>query len=79
MSRTAKLSLISLVLACMLMPLVLIVARFIQVRLAMRDPLQRSIQIGGIASGVGTTEVITVFLLLFACSFLLCRRLLARD
>lgn len=79
MSRIAKLSLISLILACVLMPLGLILARFVQIRWQMRDPLQRSIHVGGIASGVGTVEVIAVFLLLFAFSFLLSHRLLSRD
>jgi hypothetical protein len=76
MSRFLKLSLISFVLACMLMPLVAVVERFVRVRLEMRDPVARSIHVAGIASGIGAIEVITIFLLLFCFSFLLSRRLL---
>jgi hypothetical protein len=78
-SRFSKLSLISLVLACVLMPLVIIAVQFVRVRLEMRDPVQRAIGAPSIASGVNAAEVIIVFLLLFAASFLFSRRLLERK
>ncbi|HKD91226.1 MAG TPA: hypothetical protein VKB56_04960 [Terriglobales bacterium] len=79
MPRLAKLSLISLVLTCMLMPLVIVAVQFVRVRFEMRDPIARAIGIPGIASGVSATEVIAVFLLLFAASFLFSRGLLGRN
>jgi len=79
MPRLAKLSLISLILTCMLMPLVIVAVQFARVRFEMRDPIARSIGVPSIASGVSAMEVIAVFLLLFAASFLFSRRLLGRN
>ena len=79
MPRLAKLSLISLVLTCMLMPLVIVAVQFARVRFEMRDPIARAIGVPSIAAGVSATEVIAVFLLLFAASFLFSRRLLGRN
>jgi hypothetical protein len=76
MSRTAKLSLISLVLTCMLMPLILVAAQLVRQRWEMRNPVERSIHVADIASGISGVEVISVFLLLFAASYLFSRRLL---
>jgi hypothetical protein len=79
MPRLAKLSLISLVLACMLMPLVIVAVQFARVRFEMRDSIARAIGVPSIASGVSAMEVIAVFLLLFAASFLFSCRLLGRN
>jgi hypothetical protein len=76
MPRVLKLSLISVVLTCMVMPLVLWTAQFARLRWEMRDPVQRSIHVAGISAGIGGVEVIAVFLLLFGLSFLVSRRLL---
>lgn len=76
MSRTAKLSLISVVVTCMLMPLVLVAARFASQQWQMRNPVERAIHVGSIASGMSGAEVIAIFLVLFAASFFLSRRLL---
>jgi hypothetical protein len=78
-TRLAKLSLISLVLTCVLMPLVIIAVQFARVRLEMRDPVARSIGVPSIASGVNATEVIAVFVVVFALSFFFSRRLLDRN
>jgi hypothetical protein len=77
--RFSKLSLISLVLTCVLMPLVIIVVQFARVRLEMRDPIARAVGVPSIAAGVSAAEVIAVFLLLCAVSFLFSRRLLDRN
>ena len=45
----------------------------------LRDPIARAIGVPSIASGVSPTEVIAVFLLLFAASFFCSRHLLDRN
>ncbi len=79
LARYLKLAGISVIVTCMLMPLTLILLRFARVRWEMRDPIQRSIQIAGIATGVSAAQVIIVFLLLFCASLLLCVRLLNQS
>ena len=69
----------SLVVTCMLLPLVIIAVQFVRLRWQMRNPLERAVAGSGIASGVGSGEVIVVFALLFGATFVVARRLLPRS
>lgn len=79
MTRFAKIGLISFVLACVLLPLVIIIVQFVRLAWQMRTPVNRAIGVGAIASGFSAVEVIAIFVPLFAASYLFSRWMLERK
>lgn len=75
-ARFSKLALVSLIVTCILMPLVLVALRFVRMQGEMRRPVARAVGVASIASGVSASEVIVVFLLVFGLSLVFSRRLL---